>query len=158
MASYNRVILMGHLTRDPELRYSGAGTPIAKMGMAMNRKWRDKDEQLKEEVTFVDVTSFGKQAEVATKYLKKGSGVLIGGRLHYNKWQTSTGESRSRVEVISEDLQFLPRGGGHSLAAGEPRADSTSAHLDVEDDSDPFGELPNPLGLGPDRHGRRGDA
>lgn len=157
MSSYNRVILMGNLTRDPELRYTPAGTAVAKMGMAMNRKYRGKDEQLKEEVTFVDVTSFGKQAEIATKYLKKGNGVLIGGRLHFSKWQTTAGENRQKLEVISDDLQFLPRGGG-PVAAGEPRADATTALTDVEDDPDPFDGFPNPLGLDGGDRGRRGDA
>lgn len=158
MASYNRVILMGNLTRDPELRYSPGGTPVAKMAMAMNRRWRGKDEQLHDEVTFVDVTSFGKQAEIATKYLKKGNGVLIGGRLHFSKWQTPAGENRQKLEVISEDLQFLPRGGGDTIAAGEPRADATTAPMDVEDDPDPFDGYPAPRGLDGGDRGRRGDA
>ena len=158
MANYNRVILIGNLTRDPELRYTPGGTPVAKMGLATNRKYRGTDEQLVEEVTFVDVTTFGKQAEAATKYLKKGNPVLIGGRLHYNKWQNAAGENRSKLEVISEDLQFLPRRDGGSYAAGEPRADATPALTDVDDDSDPFDGFPNPLGLDDMGPGRRGDA
>lgn len=160
MTSYNRVVLMGNLTREPELRYTPAGTAIAKMGMAMNRKWRDKDDQLQDEVTFVDVDAFGKLAETMSKYLHKGAGVLIDGRLRWHQWETPTGEKKNRLNVVALDMRFLPRGngGGHAIAAGEPRADAASALTDVEDDADPFDGFPTPLGLDRADPGRRGDA
>lgn len=137
MASYNQVVLMGNLTRDVELRYTPAGTPVAKMGLAMNRRYRGKDEQLKEETTFVDVSTFGKTAEIAQKYLSKGTPVLIGGRLHFDRWKTPQGETRSKLEVICEDLRLLPRreGGG---TPGGTRSHTAAGPIDGEPQPDPF--------------------
>src|SRR5678816_4951609 len=86
MASFNKVILAGNLTRDPELRYTPKGTAVAKIGLAMNRQWKDETGQQKEEVTFVDVDAFGRQAEVISQYLKKGRPILVEGRLKLDQW------------------------------------------------------------------------
>jgi len=107
---FNKIILMGHLTRQPELRYSTNGTPIASFGLACNRKFK-QGEDLKEEVLFVDLVAFGKTAEIATQYLAKGSGVLAEGRLQQQRWETEDGQKRSKHEVVVEHLTFLPKPG-----------------------------------------------
>ena len=109
MANYNKVLLVGRLIKDPELRYSKNGQPIAKLGMAVNRRYTDKDDKLQEEVTFVDITSFGVSAESTSKFLKKGSPLMVDGRLHLNRWENDKGEKRSKLEVIAERTHFLPR-------------------------------------------------
>ena len=87
MASFNKVILAGNLTRDPELRYTPKGTAIAKIGLAVNRTWKSETGEMKEEVTFVDVDAFGRQAEVIAQYMKKGRPLLVEGRLRLDQWE-----------------------------------------------------------------------
>ena len=112
MASYNKVILMGNLTRDPEVRFTPQGTPVANFSVAVNRKYKQGDE-LKEEVGFFDVVVFGKQAENCGQYLAKGRSVLVEGRLQQRRWETDDGQKRSKVEVVAQSVQFLsPTGGG----------------------------------------------
>ena len=119
MASYNKVILIGNLTRDPELRYTPKGMAIAKLGLAVNRTWRNEAGESKEEVTFVDVDSFGRQAETLAQYLKKGSPLMVEGRLKLDQWDDKqTGQKRSRLGVILEGFQFL--GGGNRGGEGGP--------------------------------------
>src|SRR5687767_12175861 len=113
MPSFNKVILAGNLTRDPELRYTPKGTAVAKIGLAMNRQWKDESGQQKEEVTFVDVDAFGKQAETISQYLKKGRPILVEGRLKLDQWDDKqTNQKRSRLGVVLEAFQFLDSGGG----------------------------------------------
>ncbi len=115
MANFNKVFLMGNLTRDPELRYTPSGTAVASMGLAVNRKWRSKDGQDKEETTFVDLSAFGRQAEVMSEYLSKGRPVFIEGRLKLDQWQDkSTGANRSKLTVTVENFQFLGSRGDQS--------------------------------------------
>ena len=109
MASFNKVILLGNLTRDPELRYTPSGTPVATFGMAMNRRSGQGDER-KEEVCFVDIVVFGREAETASEYLSKGRQALIEGRLQWRSWEGQDGQKRSKHEVIAERIQFMPRG------------------------------------------------
>ena len=117
MASYNRVLLMGNLTRDPELRYIPSGTAVAKFGLAVNRDYVDKQSgDKKESVCFVDITVWGKQAETCNQYLTKGRPVFIEGRLEYSSWETKEGDKRSKLEVVAERVQFL---GGRKEEAGE---------------------------------------
>ena len=114
MANFNKVILAGNLTRDPELRYTPKGTAIAKFGLAINRTWKNEAGETKEEVTFVDVDSFGRQAEVIAQYFKKGSPILVEGRLRLDQWDDKqTGQKRSKLGVVGEIIQFLgsPRAG-----------------------------------------------
>lgn len=121
MASFNKVILMGNLTRDPEVRYTPSGTAVSEVGLAVNRTWFDKQtNQKKEEVTFVDVTLWGRQAEVAGEYLGKGRGVLIEGRLQLDQWDDKeTGQKRSKLRVVGENMTMLPgRGDGGSQRSG----------------------------------------
>lgn len=123
MASYNKVILVGNLTRDPELRFTPKGTAIARIGLAVNRSWRDANGELKEEVTFVDVDAFGKQAETLGQYMKKGRPLLVEGRLKLDTWEDKqTNQKRSRLGVVLESFQFLDfRGGDDSGGGGAPR-------------------------------------
>ena len=126
MASFNKVILMGNLTRDPELRYTPSGTAIAKLGLAVNRVWRDSEGQQKEEVTFVDVDAFGKQAETIGQYMQKGRPILVEGRLKLDQWEDkNTGQNRSRLGVVLERFTFV--GGGGGQAGGGDAAPQQSA-------------------------------
>lgn len=139
MASFNKVILMGNLTRDPEVRYTPSGTAVSEVGLAVNRTWFDKQtNQKKEEVTFVDVTLWGRQAEVAGEYLGKGRGVLIEGRLQLDQWDDKeTGQKRSKLRVVGESMTMLPgrgdgpqRGGGgqnFNAGGGAPAANAAPA-------------------------------
>src|ERR1700746_3873819 len=108
MANFNKVILAGNLTRDPELRYTPKGTAVAKIGLAINRTWKTETGETKEEVTFVDVDAFGRQAETIGQYLKKGRPVLIEGRLKYDTWEDKqTNQKRSKLGVVLENFQFM---------------------------------------------------
>jgi single-strand DNA-binding protein len=148
MANFNKVILAGNLTRDPELRYTPAGKAIAKFGMAINRNWTTDTGEKKEEVTFVDIDSFGRQAEVISQYLKKGRPVLVEGRLKLDQWDDKqTGQKRSRLGVVLESFSFLDSGGrgdaGGAAAAPRPRpaaetAPSEDAAPPAAEDDVPF--------------------
>src|SRR5215212_6147175 len=126
MASFNKVIIAGNLTRDPELRYLPKGTAVARIGLAINRSWRTETGEQKEEVTFVDVDAFGKQAETIGQYLKKGRPILVEGRLRLDQWDDKqTGQKKSRLGVVLETFQFLDSGNraeGVPAAAPRPRA------------------------------------
>jgi single-strand DNA-binding protein len=151
MANLNRVLLIGNLTRDPEIRYTPKGTAVAEIGLAVNRIYSGEDGEKKEETTFVDVTLWARQAEIAGQYLKKGRPVFIEGRLQLDTWDDKqTGQKRSRLRVVSESLQLLgsrQEGEGSSPAA-PPRRSSVAAppsrpeprdpDLDVEPDDIPF--------------------
>lgn len=119
MANYNKVILLGNLTRDIELRHTQSGMALAKFGMAINRKWSQNGEQ-KESTCFVDLTAWGRQAEVLNQYVKKGSQLFVEGRLEYSTWEAEGGGKRSKLEVVVENFQFVGAGGraGGGGAAG----------------------------------------
>ncbi len=128
MASFNKVILVGNLTRDPQVRYTTGGTAVTDIGLAINSQWFDKQSnQRKEETTFVDVTLWGRQAEVAGEYLSKGRPVLIEGRLQLDQWDDKdTGQKRSRLKVVCENMQMLGSkgeggggGGGGNRGGGQ---------------------------------------
>jgi len=123
MANYNKVILIGNLTRDPELRYTPKGTAIAKLGIAVNRTWRDANTgEQKEETTFVDVDAFGKQAETLGQYMKKGRPLMIEGRLKLDTWDDKqTNQKRSKLGVVLEAFQFLDFRSGDDGSGGPPR-------------------------------------
>jgi single-strand DNA-binding protein len=105
---YNKVILIGNLTRDIELRYTPSGTAVAKFGLATNRVYSDPvTKEKKQEVMFIDITVFGRAAETANQYLRKGSQVLVEGRLSLNQWTDQTGQKRSKHEIIAENVKFL---------------------------------------------------
>ena len=110
MPSYNKVMLMGHLTRDPELKYTQSGAPIASFGLAVNRKFKQGDEW-KREVCFVDITAWGKQAENCAEYLHKGSPAFVEGYLKFSSWQAEGSQKRSKLDVTANTVQFLGGGG-----------------------------------------------
>jgi single-strand DNA-binding protein len=167
MANLNRVLLIGNLTRDPEVRYTPKGTAVADIGMAINRIIGGSDDtERREEVTYVDVTLWGRQAEIAQQYLTKGRGVFIEGRLQLDSWDDKqTGQKRSKLKVVAENMQLLgsragsggegePGAGGERPSGGErtnpPRRGSASGgaapaprpardpDLDAEPDDIPF--------------------
>jgi single-strand DNA-binding protein len=118
MASFNRVILVGNLTRDPELRYTPGGTAVTDIGLAVNDRRKNAQGEWVEETTFVDVTLWGRTAEIASEYLGKGAPALIEGRLKLDSWE-SDGQKRSKLKVIGEKLQLLSaRGGGGGQGGG----------------------------------------
>lgn len=120
MASFNKVVLVGNLTRDPELRYTPKGTAVAKLGLAVNRVWTNEAGERKEEVTFVDVDVFGRTAENAGQYLRKGRPVLVEGRLKLDQWEDKqTGQKKQRLGVVAEMIQFLGAGGDKPAARDE---------------------------------------
>lgn len=106
MASFNKCVLIGNLTRDPETRTTASSASVCSFGLAVSRKYRQGDET-KEETCFVDISVWGKQGEACAKYLKKGSPVLVEGRLSYRQWETSEGQKRNKLEVVALDVQFL---------------------------------------------------
>ena len=108
MASFNKVILAGNLTRDPELRYTPKGTAVCKFGLAVSRNWTNEAGEKKEDVTFVDIDAFGRQAEVVAQYMKKGRPFLVEGRLKLDQWDDKqTGQKRSRLGVVLESFSFI---------------------------------------------------
>ncbi|MFM1769010.1 MAG: hypothetical protein RJA22_1539 [Verrucomicrobiota bacterium] len=130
MASFNKVILAGNLTRDPELRYTPNGKAVCKLGLAVNRNWTTDTGEKKEEVTFVDIDAFGRQAEVIAQYLKKGRSLLVEGRLRLDQWDDKqTGQKRSRLGVVLEGFTFLDggRGGEGGSAGGSPAPQRSTA-------------------------------
>lgn len=135
MANYNRVLLMGNLTRDPEIRYSsggggggsGGGSAICKFGLAVNRTWKNQSGEKQEETCFVDITVFGRTAENCNEYLSKGRPVFIEGRLEFSQWEDrESGQKRSKLAVVAENVQFLGSrdGGGGGGGGGMRREDS----------------------------------
>jgi len=147
---YNKVILLGNLSRDVEIRYSQNGSAIGNVGLATNRKWKGQDGKPNEEVMFIDLTFFGRTAEIANQYLRKGSQVLIEGRLTFQQWTTQDGTKRSKHVVTVENLKML--GGKTSTNNDSSTPNSTPAHkpqtqttlapsvpeIDVNDDEIPF--------------------
>lgn len=132
MASFNKVILLGNLTRDPQVKYTTGGTAVTEIGLAVNRRWLDKQSnQWKEETTFVDVTLWGRTAEIAGEYLAKGRPVLIEGRLQLDSWDDrETGQKRSKLRVVGENMTMLGgkgdggSGGGGGYGGGRQSASS----------------------------------
>ena len=133
MASFNRVILAGNVTRDIELRQVGAGTSVCDVGMAVNDRKKSGDEWV-EETTFVDVTLWGRTAEIASQYLQKGSPVLIEGKLKMDSWEDKdSGAKRSKLKVVGERMQLLGRGGG-----GDSPTPTKQQSQYKDDDLSPF--------------------
>jgi single-strand DNA-binding protein len=119
MASFNRVILMGNLTRDPELRYTPTGTPVCDIGLAVNDRYKNASGEWVDQPCFVDVVLWARTAEVASEYLNKGSSILIEGRLKLDSWEGKDGEKRSKLRVVCEKMQMLGGKGGGGGAPGE---------------------------------------
>jgi len=151
MASFNKVMLLGNCTRDPEVKYTPKGSAVTDLGLAVNRFYTTDNGEKREETTFVDVTMWGRQAEIAGEYLKKGRPVFIEGRLQLDTWDDKqTGQKRSKLRVVCENFQLLgsrdggPEGGSggapsrSSSGAGRPAAKSAPVSEDAAEDDIPF--------------------
>ncbi len=148
MANYNKVFLIGNLTRDPQLRYTPSQTPVCEFGLAMNRRRRNASGEMQEETCFVDITAWGKQAETLSKYVTKGRQLFVEGRLTLDRWETQDGQRRSKLRVTLEGFQFLDsnRGGGGGGNRQGPRAGQEQTvgqepedyNQDLDDDTIPF--------------------
>ncbi len=126
MANFNKVMLIGNLTRDPELRYTQGGMALVKFGLAVNRKYRNKNtNEMVEEVTFVDVEGWGHSAEIFKQYMSKGKPVFVEGRLKLDRWEGKDGQKQSKLLVVMENFQFLGAGGA-ARDGGEPRSQRAS--------------------------------
>ncbi|NNF41669.1 MAG: single-stranded DNA-binding protein [Phycisphaerales bacterium] len=148
MSNYNKVLLMGRLTRDIELKYTPSNQPVANIGLAVNRKWRNREGQDQEETTFVDCEAWGRTAEVMSQYLVKGRPVFVEGRLRLDQWQDKDGGNRSKLKVVVDTFQFIDGGGGGgaggggggggSRAATPAPAGATTSHQPIAEDDIPF--------------------
>lgn len=151
MASFNKVILLGNLTRDPEVRYTPKGTAVTELGMAVNRVYTAENGEKREETTFVDITLWGRTAEIAGEYLKKGRPVFIEGRLQLDTWDDKqSGQKRSKLKVVGEGLQLIGSrpgggggGGGDEEGSSAPRSSKSTpppkaAPSAPDDDEIPF--------------------
>lgn len=147
MASYNRVILVGNLTRDPELRYISSGTPVTEIGLAVNDRRKNASGEWVDETQFIDITLWARQAEIASEYLSKGSPVLIEGRLKFDTWESREGEKRSKLRVVGERMQMLGSrsggsGGGGGGGGGRAGAGRQSAYSEAAPESDEYESAP----------------
>ena len=139
MANFNKVILAGNLTRDPELKYTPKGTAVTKIGLAINRNWTTESGEKREEVTFVDVTAFGKQAETISQWLRKGRSVLVEGRLNLETWDDKvTGQKKSKLGVIMESFSFLGDAKGTQSSETKTEGKTVLKSKDVDGDDVPF--------------------
>ena len=151
MAHFNKVILLGNLTRDPERRFTPSGTPVVSFGLAVNTPragssstgggGQDSPPARREDVCFVDVVAFGRQAETASEYLMKGRAALVEGRLQWRSWESQDGQKRSKHEVMADRIQFMPRGreeGREHMGSGPPCAGEESESPPIEEDDMPF--------------------
>lgn len=117
--SINHVVLLGHLTRDPELRYTPNGTAVCQFGLGLNRRYRTAAGELQEETSFVEVVVWGKQAEVVSAHMAKGRAVFVEGRLQQDTWETEAGARRSRLKVVAQRVTFLPRNGAAATSGAQ---------------------------------------
>lgn len=133
MLELNKVLLVGNLTRDPELSYLASGTPLAKLGLAVGRRYKDKNGQYQEETAFIDIDAWSKTAEFCAKYLKKGGRIFVEGSLRYHQWDAQDGTKRSKLSVTAERVQFADSKradageGGYAAPAGGPSAPAPNA-------------------------------
>jgi len=130
----NKVFLIGRLTRDPELRYTGTGNAVANIRLAVNREFLSREGEKREETTFLNLVIWGKRAEVAAEYLRKGSRIFVEGRLSSRSWETPEGEKRSVLEVSVDNFQFLDKAPGQSESYGG-RRDAATEKFEGEDPS-----------------------
>jgi single-strand DNA-binding protein len=141
MTSFNKVILMGNLTRDPEVRFTPSGTPVANFRIAVNHRFKQGNE-MRDDVCYIDIVVFGKQAEACGQYLNKGNGVIVDGRLQERRWETDDGQKRSKHEVVAQQVRFMPKrqgaGGPMSEDAGGAAAPEDEAHVEPVENDVPF--------------------
>jgi single-strand DNA-binding protein len=139
---FNKIILVGNLTRDIELRYSQGGSAISNVGIATSRKFT-KDGEKKEEVCFVDLTFFGRSAEVANQYLRKGSKILVEGRLNFEQWVDANGGKRSKHSVTVETMQMLDSKGDNQQSSSEPKQQPSYHHENIPKENQHHREMPS---------------
>ncbi len=156
MASLNKVFLIGNLTRDPELRVTPKGTALCQFGLAVNRQYKDDSGATRDETAFIDIEAWGKQGELVSKYLQKGSPAFIEGRLRFDSWEDKqSGQKRNKLKVVLENVQFLSRGGagGSGAGAAEPGATPAAAgeEAPAEPISPPARPAPHPASGGPQK-------
>lgn len=137
MASLNKVLLMGNMTRDPQLSYLPSQTPVVEFGLAVSRRFKKQDGSQGEETCFVDCQMFGKRAEVVNKYFKKGEPIFVEGRLKFDQWNAQDGSKRSKLRVFVENFEFIGRGGGGG--GGGQTAQASSAADSEPDFGAPYG-------------------
>ena len=148
-AELNKVLLIGNLTRDPEMRYLDSGTAVAKLGLAVNRRYTDRNGEKREDTCFVDIDAWARLAEICNQYLKRGSKVLVEGELRFRTWETDSGDKRSAHSVTAQSVQFLDRpdgdtggsggGGGDSYNRSAPQQAPSGNSADAPSDDDiPF--------------------
>jgi len=149
MPNYNKVVLMGNLTRDPELRYTPSGQAVADIRVAINRRRRGPDGERRDSTTFVDVTAWGRQAEVINEYFSKGNAIFVDGRLSLDEWTSQDGQRRSKLRVVLENFEFITPRASSREAAPRPQApspkpgDTASAPPPAHpDDNQPFDDVP----------------
>ena len=142
MASYNRVLLIGNLTRNPEIRYTPSGTAVSDLGLAVNETFKNKAGETVEQVCFVDIVVWGRQAETTSEYLRKGSQVFVEGRLQLDQWENQQGEKRSKLRVRADRVQFLgspDKGAEHAAPPAESAPQPEAPAPEVADgDGVPF--------------------
>ena len=136
MTSFNKVILLGNLTRDPEVRYTPNGVAVASFAIAVNRKYKQGEES-REEVSYLDIVVFGKQAESCGQYINKGDSVLIDGRLQQRRWETEDGQKRSKIEVVAQSVNFMPKRSWSGQQAASSQTES-APEPPVDDSDIPF--------------------
>jgi len=129
---FSKVIIVGNITRDPELRTTPSGTQVCGFSVAVNRNYRDNSGEQKENVSFFDCSAWGKSGEIIAQYAKKGSGILVSGRLEQRSWEDKEGQKRSRVEIVVEDFNFV--GGANSDGGNSGSSKSSAASSDVAPD------------------------
>lgn len=138
MASVNKVILVGALGRDPELRYMTSGDPMASFSVATSDSWKDKSGQKQERTEWHRISMFGKPAEIAGQYLKKGSSVYLEGRLQTRKWSDKEGVERQTTEIVADRMQMLGSRPSETSASAVPQTETNSNNTDFDDDFPPF--------------------
>lgn len=138
MASLNSVVLIGNLTRDPELRYTQSGAPKAQFAIALNRYWKDREGNRQEETTFVPIVVWGPQAENCANYLKKGRSVAVEGRLSIRSYTTEQGEQRKVTEVVANNVQFLGQGQSPSGGEEDDGGSGGQSNETIREDEVPF--------------------
>lgn len=140
MASFNKVILIGNLTRDPDLRVTNSGLSICKLGLAVNRNYTTKEGEAKDETTYVDIDAFGKQAEILSKYMQKGKPLMIEGRLKLDQWESNEGQKRSKLGVVLENFQFIGGRDETNVKSPETIEDNSASSSQTEESFD--GDVP----------------
>jgi len=142
MANFNKVLLIGNLTKDPELRYTPQGTAVVNLRLAVNRRFRDRNQELKEEVCFVTVVVWDKQAETSNQYLHKGSPIFVEGRLQSRSWEDNSGQKRNTIEVRAERIQFLSSASSPREGAGAAGQTTEIPSTTVSSESSWLEDLP----------------